>query len=298
MAKKDHAQLPTLEHLNKDARKRLEKLGEEWDKGGGFLLEKLTTHDLRLLLESFRPLHDLIRHIATTAPGNGASKAPAQAAQEDAYPLTESGRNTCAEDNQALQQQLADCQQELTELRRQLRAKEKQQAKLTEENRRLIDDRDSLVSESSQLRIRLREQTELPPVLDWLHREPALAERLGLAKLPNDASQGLIRCVAVLSRLDNIERLWDALKEKCEHEHRPASTEESALLQTALDWHNHNWQKKPFSLHRPAQGKSYDYSKEQRAASTPSGESLTAIWLPGILSGNGDVQKKALVTTQ
>ena len=79
---------------------------------------------------------------------------------------------------------------------------------------------------------------------------------------------------------------------------RPASAEETALLQTALDWHNHNWSRRPYTLHRPRSGDSFDYSKEQRAAASPSGDTLSAVWLPGIVAGSGNVQKKALVATR
>jgi DNA repair exonuclease SbcCD ATPase subunit len=295
MAKKQRDDTDPLAHLDKDARKRLEKLGEEWRKeAGGYLLANLGANDLRLLLENFHPLHELIRQIAATASGQAVPSAAAQQMLEAACSQAESEKDAALVENLNLQEQLDTCHQEQTELHRQLLTAEKRQAKLEAENHRLTRELGAQQHELAQLRL----HADLPPVLGLLRRVPALAERLGLGSLPDDTSQALIRTVAVLSQMDNIERLWDTLKEGCERECRPASAEETTLLQTALDWHNHNWQKKPFALHRPGDGKHFDFSKEQRAANSPSGEALSAVWLPGIVSGNGTVQKKALVSTR
>lgn len=295
MGRTDRDDTDALAHLGKDARKRLERVGEEWDgKAGSVLLAGLSAADLRLLLENFRPLHELIRQIAATASGQAVPSAGAHRVLEAACSQAESERDSALAENLTLRGQLDACRQEQTELHRQLQAAEKRQAKLEAESLRLTSELGTQQRELAQLRL----HADLPPVLDLLRREPALAERLGLGNLPDDAIRALIRTVAVLSQMDNIERLWDTLKEGCERECRPASAEEAALLQTDLDWHNHNWQKKPFALHRPGDSKHFDFSKEQRAANSPSGETLAAVWLPGIVSGNGSVQKKALVTTR
>lgn len=291
MSKKDRNEADPLVHLAKKERERLEKLSEEWDKkaDGSTLLANFTAPDLRLLLEHSLPLHALIRQIAATAPGQTLLTAAAQ---------VESERDGRAEENQALRQQLAACQEAQAALRQQLDAKEKQQAKLAAENRRLAGALDTKQREASQLQSQLRQQAVLPPALDLPRSDPALAERLGLSDLSADASQALIRSVAVLAQIGTIERLWDALKERCEREGRAVSGEETALLQTALDWHNHNWQKKPYRLHVPGKGAGYDFATQQRATATPAGEALSAVWLPGIVAGNGVVQKKALVATR
>ncbi|AKU11340.1 hypothetical protein AzCIB_1438 [Azoarcus sp. CIB] len=294
MGRKDHDDTDPLAHLDKDARKRLEKLGEEWDKDAGGWLEKLTAPDLRLILENFRPLHDLIRRIAASASGQAVPSAAAQQVLEASCSQAESEKDAALAEDLTLLEQLDACHQEQTELRRQLQATEKRQAKLEADNLRLTSELGAQQRELTQLRL----HADLPPVLGLLRRDPALAERLGLGSLPDDTSQALIRAVAVLSQMGTIERLWDTLREGCERECRPANAEETALLQTALDWHNHNWQKKPFALHHPSDGRHFDFSKEQRAATSPSGDTLTTVWLPGIVSGNGAVQKKALVATR
>lgn len=294
MAKKDKPlDANPLEHLEKDERKRLEKLVDEWDSGSSWT-DKLYASDLRLLLENFHPLRELIRQIAATSSGQSASSATGLAAQAESCAQSEVERNEAEVERQALQAQLVSSQGEVEHLRRQLADERRQADELEHELKRLTQ----LLTAGEQELAKLRQQAALPPVLELLRNMPALASRLELGDPPVDANQALIRAVAVLSQLNNVERLWDALKDSCESERRPASDDEITLLQTSLDWHNHNWRKKPYTLHRPRIDAGFDFMTAQRAATTPSGETLTAVWLPGIMSGSDSVQKKALVATR
>ena len=299
MGKKDHddeRRHDPLAHLGKDARKRLEKLREEWDKeAGSYLLTELKAPDLRLLLEYSKPLHDLIRQIAATAPGQTVPSAAAQDALESARDEAEAAQSEAEDQCRALQVQLAANQRDAAALRQQL-AEAQQRSRAVEQELRSAQRQ--LASLEQELARQRQQQGAQPPALALLRQDSTLAQRLDLADLPADASAALIRVVAVLAQMNSIERLWDALKENCERDRRPASAEETALLQTALDWHNHNWSRRPFTLHRPRSGDSFDYSKEQRAAASPSGDTLSAVWLPGIVAGSGNVQKKALVATR
>lgn len=299
MGKKDHAderRHEPLAHLSKDARKRLEKLGEDWDKeSNAWSLEKLTGPDLRLLLEYSKPLHDLIRQIAATAPGQTVPSAAAQDALESAHDEAKAAQSETEEQCRALQAQFATSQRDAAALRQQL-AEAQQRSRAVEQELRSAQRQ--LASLEQELARQRQQQGAQPPALALLRQDSTLAQRLDLADLPADASAALIRVVAVLAQMNSIERLWDALKENCERDRRPASAEETALLQNALDWHNHNWSRRPYTLHRPRTGDSFDFSKEQRAAASPSGDTLSAVWLPGIVAGSGHVQKKALVATR
>lgn len=299
MGKKDHddeRRHDPLAHLGKDARKRLEKLREEWDKeAGSYLLTELKAPDLRLLLEYSKPLHDLIRQIAATAPGQTVPSAAAQDALESARDEAEAAQSEAEEQCRALQAQFATSQRDAAVLRQQL-AEAQQRSRAVEQELRSAQRQ--LASLEQELARQRQQQGAQPPALALLRQDSTLAQRLDLADLPADASAALIRVVAVLAQMNSIERLWDALKENCERDRRPASAEETALLQNALDWHNHNWSRRPYALHRPRTGDSFDYSKEQRAAASPSGDTLSAVWLPGIVAGSGNVQKKALVATR
>ncbi len=269
MGKKDHddeRRHDPLAHLGKDARKRLEKLREEWDKeAGSYLLTELKAPDLRLLLEYSKPLHDLIRQIAATAPGQTVPSAAAQDALESARDEAEAAQSEAEDQCRALQVQLAANQRDAAALRQQL-AEAQQRSRAVEQELRSAQRQ--LASLEQELARQRQQQGAQPPALALLRQDSTLAQRLDLADLPADASAALIRVVAVLAQMNSIERLWDALKENCERDRRPASAEETALLQNALDWHNHNWSRRPYALHRPRTGDSFDYSKEQRAAVT------------------------------
>lgn len=266
--------------LGKDAGKRLKKLREEWDKPiGGFGTEKLTVADLRLLLEHSPPVQELIRLIVS---GDSLTCSP-----EHKPPQFDAAQ---AQDVQtqapAWQQDLIACQKEQDKLHQQLQDATEKQKKLQAENRRLDKE------------LTAQRQSAQPSALALLRSDQALAERLGLGGLPKDPVDALIRSVAVLSQMGTIERLWDALKETCERERRRASPEEVSLLQSTLEWHNHNWQQRPYALSQPRVGEPFDFNTQLRSSSTSGGEKIAALWLPGIVAGNGDMQKKALVTTQ
>lgn len=78
---------------------------------------------------------------------------------------------------------------------------------------------------------------------------------------------------------------------------RPATAGEHALLQAALDWHNHNWRTRPYRLiEAPASTYHFDHHLRSRHAST--GETISAQHLPGIADGSGRPLCKALVHTQ
>lgn len=274
--------------LDKDKIKRLERLGGNWDESISSLnQERLTPADIRLLLEHFQPLQDLIRAVATAATG-GTSAMPMQGAN----------LRTNHVDLSHAQSELYATQQQCIALKDELAKCNAATRQLMQANGKLESQLQQVQKELSTCRAEFDRSGHALAELTTLRCDAELAKRFELADLPDDDTQALIRTVAVLSQMNNIERLWDALKAACDRQSRPASAGESALLQSALDWHNHNWKTKPFALHRPGVGKSFDFSKEQRAASTPSGDNVCAVWLPGIVSGNGTVQKKALVVTR
>ena len=190
---------------------------------------------------------------------------------------------------------MAASQSVAADLRQQLAA-EKQRRCQVEEALRLLQQQHE--QQAEELARQRQQRSALPAGLGLLRRDSALAARLGLDGLSGDGAEALIRVVAVLAQMNNIERLWGAFKETCERERRPASTEETDLLQTALGWHNYNWARQPYKLHNPQTGAAFDYNKDQRSVVSPSGEMLSAVWLPGIMTGSGKSHKKALVVTR
>ena len=289
--------------------KRLDKFTRDWDteiwKKGYFSGEKLTLPDLRLLLEHFEPLQDLIREIA--APGPQAS--PTVHDEDDAAPCAEPPAPEVlarmeAELAQEKSQNLrlrTECANVLTSLN-DCKATVEALQKDKKAQKKNIDD---LKKEREQLKAQLQQtenalasaqaSTRPPPALDLLRDDPELAQAIGLAGLPDDDTQALIQTVAILSQLDNLQRLWDALKERCETGNRPASAAERALLEFALTWHNHNWLTLPYRLTEAIPSSAYDYSRHLPSRHTPKGETVAALHLPGIADGSGKPLRKALV---
>ena len=306
--------------LDKDSHKRLGKLADEWDKtpGGFSLSSNFSPADLRLLLEHYAPLQELIRRIVGTELPTTPSIQHSAAGIEQATPLTLPAQD----DTQALQearQALTSTQAELAQAKQAQAEQEQQSAqKLTKatadlnacnaETIKLRKKEDSYKQEIKALKDECKQlqdeltialsHTSATPELSFLRNDPQLAQSMGLDDLPADDTQALIQAVAVLAQLDNLKRLWEVLKDRCETEKRPASTDENALLQAALAWHNHNWRSLPYRLINPASASRYDYETQLRSRHVTKGETVAATHLPGIADGNGKALCKALVQTK
>lgn len=292
MSKKDN--------LDKDSRKRLEKLEGCWDESPtAWVQEKITPGDLRLLLEYSAPLQDLIRAIVTTAAGDD----PAALVRESTDLRLQASVASSAQ--QAALQQAACLQDELTSLRlySQTLQKDLQQAvnkvqQLMQENHRLQEVFQSGKNELERTRQQLLRSGKPPEQLALLRQDGELARQLGLADLPQDDMAALIRVVAVLAQRDNMQRLWEVLRSRCEAEQRAVSPAELQLLQTALEWHNHNWQSRPYQLLEVPPGAAYDFNRAQRSQQALAGETVSQLRLPGIADGSGKALCKALVLTR
>lgn len=288
------------DNLDKDSRKRLENLEGCWDElPTACSSEKLELRDLRLLLEHFAPLQDLIRAIVTPAAGDD----PAALARESTnLRLRASVASTT---QQAALQQAARFQEELTSLRQhcQTLQKDLQQAgdkvqQLLLDNRRLQELCKSGQNELERTRQQMLRSGKPQGQLTLLRQDGELARQLGLADLPPDDTAALIRVVAVLAQRDNMERLWEALRSRCEADRRAVSSDELPLLQAALEWYNHNWQSRPYQLIVVSPGMAYDFNYAQRSQQVLAGETVSQLLLPGIADGSGKVQRKALVLTR
>lgn len=304
MGRKDnygHTGPASVEALDKQSRKRLEKFQAEWDKASEtFLLERLSLPDLRLLLEYHAPLQALIRAIAGSPQGGvplvtdlgshaeGAQcQAPSAIEEHAAVSEAEHWREQC----EALQQDLKQCSAATNKL---LQEKNAIQQTLDKKEKQL----QQVEADLSTVRAELACAGRAPAELEWLRRDTELARRLELTDLPGDATQALIRVVAVLAQRDNLERLWSVLKERCEAENRAVDSNELALLTAALAWHNHNWRSKPYQLLEETPGTPYNFERHLRSQHACGGETISELLLPGIADGRGRLICKALVRTQ
>lgn len=304
----DHQEENTFVHLTVDEQKRLDKLSHSWAKEDKSLFSdsaKLTAFDLKLLLLHFAPLKSLVQQLAH-------QQLTEKYANTDIdSTLTTAAHNvpTALVDLQAIQHQLAQERGANGQLEQQL---QQLQLQLNEQQRKNLTLEDALQSVTAKLqRLELQyqqnqtaltaaTQAQSNPVQKILSQDHKLTADLGLnvSGGVEPSSTDLIRTVAVMSQLDSVKRLWDLLKDRCEQQDRTTSQAESQLLATALGWHNHNWQQKPYQLFEPKTGQSFDFNQQQRAAfSPPMGETIKAVVLPGIRDHAGRLLKKALVIT-
>ncbi|WP_417534320.1 hypothetical protein [Marinobacterium stanieri] len=278
----------------KSQKKRLMELGSFWDEQSRFgAFDKFTPADLRLMLEHFEPLQNLISQIVSGSVGQQSTATPVSASvctEEEAVP-----------DSQ-LQEQLKEAHTALMHLQNQANEDASKLKEATECIERQNEQIATLKDDKAQLEqqvMSLQKQTErFQPLTEvqTLRDDIVLARNLSL-DLPADDQQALIVMVAVLSQKDNVERLWDNLKERCETEKRPANTQEMSLLSSALGWYNHNWKLRPFQLLHPLEGENFDFEQQQKIKYKTDGETLSQIFLPGLADGAGKPLRKTLVLT-
>lgn len=108
-------------------------------------------------------------------------------------------------------------------------------------------------------------------------------------------AQQLIRLIAVMSQWNNIEELWDILSARCKKEQRAATEQELFLLQQSIAIHNFSYQNRAATLNWPEVGKKYDFNTQTQG--NLKGDTVAAVWLPGLKSAGGEVRKKPLVET-
>lgn len=282
------------DELDKDSRNRLEKLTVDWVKPSTFGCQ-VSASDLRLLLEHFLPLQELIRSIAASAQYTAPTSLPVQALPPAELQQPHNQYSNPELRYQAAQRDLAECNAAAKKL---LQDKEK----LSQSNKTLKQEYKQLEKQlqlaQEQLNVCQATHANTAPEVALLRSAPDLAQRLGLPDLPSDDTQALIKTVAILAQSDNLERLWSALKDRCEADNRPASAPERALLETALAWHNYNWRTRPYGLIEAASFSAYHFENHLRCRQTPTGETVAALHLPGIADGGGLALCKALVHTR
>ena len=300
--------------LDKDSSKRLEKFKKDWDQStAGFMLANLTLPDLKLLLEHFAPLQELIRALvaapAGTAPAALVDETNALRAQ---ISDTEDRLSNAEDQLRQAQDSIAQALAELAEANTKCSALQDDLKQCNASTKTLLQQNKQHEQASKQLQKELQavdkklqaSQAQLAragsaaPELALLRQDSALAQALSLSPLPSGDTEALIHIVAVLAQRDNLERLWSALKERCEAERRPASAAEQALLSAALAWYNYNWRTRPYRLIDAAPAAAYDFNAHLRNRHTTTGEIIVAQHLPGIIGSNNEQVRKALVITR
>ncbi len=250
--------------MKKDECDRLQKLQENaFKKVGSFALEKLTVPDLLLLLREDEQVRNLIREIV--AP-------PATHSSNDEVPTTpQHGVDDDDDERGMLAPPLRPIAQTTTA-------------------------RISAVAPASVAVDPLRQQ--LAPELALLHAVRADTDMavtwLGAAA-DEDEGRQLLRVVVCAAQSELLSELWEKLASRCKQDQRAANAAELTMLRAALALHNLRWHGRAAQLAEVAAGTPYDYDRHQRG--TPSGDTVRALWLPGLVNAGGQLHKKPLVQT-
>lgn len=302
----DHQEENTFVHLTAEEQKRLDELSHNWAKEDKSLFSgspKLSVFDLKMLLLHFAPLKSVIQQIAHQPLTEKYSHTDVDRSLTEVH-----SEPTALVDLHAFEHQLSQAHGANNQLEQQL---QQLQSELNEQQNKNLTLENALTSATAKLKqletqyqqaqqaLTAASQALIHPVQNILRQDLSLSADLGLNATGGEpSSTDFIRTVAVMSQLDSVKRLWDLLKDRCEQQNRSASQGEVQLLATALGWHNHNWQQKPFQLFEPKTGQSFDFNQQQRAAfSPPMGETIKAVVLTGIRDHAGRLLKKALVIT-
>lgn len=274
--------------MNKDERKRLERLQEDGPKGvAGYLLKDLTYPDLQLLLVADETTRRLIRQILESPVGTEPAAAGSEHDKEES----------------------SDMGRKKDDLKETLTAEEKKVHTLTAHWREVQAELATAQRECSQLQIQLaaaERKLKAPaphPLLTQLSPELALLKAL-LADdelraqwhLDNDDNPGrqLARLLANLSDWDDgVCTLWDKLATRCKADQRTATPTEISMLQTALDLHNLRYQHRAATLQSTDLGTGFHHEHMERG--TPKGNTVAAVWLPGLNSADGKLRKFPVV---
>lgn len=255
--------------MNKNELERLQKLQKEASKmAGSFeVTEKLTVPDLLLLLREDEQVQNLIREIVTP---------PATHSSNDEVPTTpQHGMDDDEDDNDDERGMLAPPLRPIAQT---------------------TTARISAVAPAPVAVDPLRQQ--LAPELALLHAVRADTDMavtwLGAAA-DEDEGRQLLRVVVCAAQWELLSELWEKLASRCKQDQRAANAAELAMLRAALALHNLRWHGREAQLAEVAAGTPYDYDRHQRG--TPSGDTVRALWLPGLVNAGGQLHKKPLVQT-
>lgn len=321
--------------MNKDERKRLERLQEDGPKGvAGYLLKDLTYPDLQLLLVADETTRRLIRQICESpaateapctepaAPGNDHDKEESsdmgrkkdelkealKAEEKKVKTLTASLKKT-EQELSTTQNDLAESKSKLIFTTKNLQTAEQSALSLSANLSEMQTELATALRECSQLQTQLtaaERKLKAPathPLLTQLSPELALLKALladdelraqwHLDKDDNPGRQ-LARLLANLADWDDgVCTLWDKLATRCKADQRTATPTEISMLQTALDLHNLRYQHRAATLQSTDLGAGFHHEHMQRG--TPKGNTVTAVWLPGLNSAAGKLLKFPVV---
>lgn len=267
--------------MDKDERKRLERLQEDGPKGvGGYMLKDLTYPDLQLLLVADDTTRKLIRAICATPVDAEAVPEPSSVismADDEEIP-TKKAKDKTAKAEQAVKTLTADLQarqDEVAQLRVQVDKLERAPKPPPPAPKDPL--REQLVPELALLQM-VRADADLAQVWLWADE--------------NEGRQ-LVRLLAMLSDWDEVLNLWSRLADRCKAGQRAATDAELAVLQAALALHNLRYRDRAAKLAGAEIGVPFHHETMERGS--VKGATVAEVWLPGLHNAADQLQKMPMV---
>lgn len=307
--------------MNKDEKKRLEKLQEDAKKGkfGATFGSEISTFDLHLLLSEDATTRKLIRDICKKALKKTSDEEPegTEADETDRVEADESDDETQADLHAALalaKEDLAQLHQSLTTEQAQRISAQTQSASVQKELQSLQAQHRQLQADRRELERKLKAIPPPAPIAPPDALRAQLAPELALLKAvqadaelaqvwlhtdevgTEDEARQLVRLLAVMGDWDELQNLWGRLAERCKQSKRPATVAELTVLQSALALHNLRYRNRAARLAEVEVGAAFHHETMERG--TPKGSIVQAVWLPGLLNAAGQLQKLTLVQTR
>lgn len=95
---------------------------------------------------------------------------------------------------------------------------------------------------------------------------------------------------------NNLVEFWELLAHRCEEEERKANEDEERALEIVLQLFNHSQRSKKAQLSVPIVGDVYRSSVHRKLKGE--GETISSVWLPGLINVQGERKTKPLIVTQ
>ena len=194
-------------------------------------------------------------------------------------------RQNAQQDSETLkqkEQEIENLTASLAERKKELEQRQTEQSQLQQKIRQLDGESKDAREQYQALKQRGCPNPQQTALLAHLRQDDAfIAQFFKATKLAGDEQAALVQLVAVLAQQENIKRLMEFYKSRCEQQQARLNANDVQVLESALAWHNANWPDKPYDFERTQVGESYNYERHMRPTGM-TGEVVGAVWLPGI----------------
>lgn len=132
----------------------------------------------------------------------------------------------------------------------------------------------------------------LRSIITMVKNDPELQDKWLRRPLPDDEVEQFQQVLVIASHWDRIERLWDVFAERVKTRAVPLNDAELHLMEYALSLHNRLWIDRLAELETVAAASAYNYEIHNGVGQ---GDTIIALWQPGLINSAGKRVRKPLV---